>query len=100
MVLAATSPSELEIVSEEIGREIKENLNEFSTMKEYPEGFKSIEDVKLDWISIAGFHSRKSTFEDLFLFPDWNTSIETEGWNTGLAFRQNSPIVYTWKLKD
>jgi hypothetical protein len=69
MVLAVTSPLELEVVSQEIGREIKENLNEFSTMKEYPEGFKSIEDVKLDWISIAGFHSRNLKDTHIFKSP-------------------------------
>ena len=100
MVRVSDLSSEIEVVPEQIGRKIKESLNEFSTMKQYPEGFGTIEDVKLDWISIAGLHTRKATFEDLFLFPHLNTSIEKEGWNTGLAFRKNSPIVYTWKLKD
>lgn len=92
--------SAVETVPADIGKKIIENLEEFSTMKHYPEGFETIEDVKLDWISIAGLHTRKAVFEDLFLFPYWNTSTEKEGWDTGLAIRKNSPIVYTWKLKD
>lgn len=90
----------LEKIPEEVGRAIVENLEQFTVMKEHPEGFARIEDVRFDWISIAGVHTRAAVFEDLFLFPYLNQAEERSGWKTGIALRTNSPITYQWRLDE
>ena len=98
--LMPISERKIEVIPPEIGKEIIKNLRKLTTLKEHPKGFKKIEDIHFDWISIAGVHTRSGSYENYFLFPYWNTGLEQKGWETGIGLKKDSPIVYVWKIKE
>ena len=97
-----TSHQKAETPPIEIGEQIARSLERIGEIEEYPDGFTKLEDIDFRFINIAGFHTRKGIYKDLFLFPYWNVNVEVNeesaDWKTGIAFRKNSPIIYSWRL--
>ncbi|BDS05396.1 hypothetical protein NT6N_04360 [Oceaniferula spumae] len=96
--LAASSAYITEPITDQLATQIEESLVEFAETDGFPSGFQRIEDVRFDWLNVAGFHSRRAEAGDLFFFPRLDVSREDEGWQSGIALRRGSNIVYRWKL--
>ena len=98
--LAASSVYITEPITDQLATQIEESLVKFAETDGFPGGFQRIEDVRFDWLNVAGLHRRRAEAGDLFFFPRLDVAKEDEGWQSGIALRRGSNIAYLWRLDD
>ena len=94
----SNSQFKIEEIPDTVASKIRNALTPLTKIKDYPNGFERIEDVRFTWLNIAGVHTRCAVSEDLFLFPRLDIASEDDKWTSGVALRRNSNIAYHWKI--
>ena len=89
-----------ESITEELANRIENSLVNFAETDAYPEGFEHIEEVSFTWLNIAGIHTRRAEFGDIFFFPRLDVAEEDRSWVSGVALKRGSNIAYRWKLEE
>ena len=87
-----------ESISIDLAKQIAKSLVQFAETDGYSDGFDRIEDVRFTWLNIAGVHTRRAQFENLFLFPRLDVAEEDRSWSSGVALKRGSKIAYQWKI--
>jgi hypothetical protein len=95
--------AEQESLAPELAEKILTSLTKVGEISDWGAGFDKIEDVDWRFVSLAGIHSRRIVYKDWFLFPYWNMANsefnkEPKGWDTGLAVKKGSKVLYAWTL--
>jgi len=98
--LANENVFKTEAVTDAVAEKILKAIVPFTKIKDFPNGFERIEDVKFTWLNIAGAHTRRAVSGDLFLFPRLDTAKEDDAWTSGIALRRGSNIAYRWNLSQ
>lgn len=89
-----------ESITAELANRIENSLVKFAETDAYPEGFEHIEEVSFTWLNIAGIHTRRAEFGDIFFFPRLDVAEEDRSWVSGVALKRGSNIAYRWKLEE
>ena len=89
-----------ESVTAELADQIEKSLVKFTETDGYPEGFEHIEEVSFSWLNIAGIHTRRAEFGDIFFFPRLDVAEEDRRWISGVALKRGSNIAYRWELDE
>lgn len=84
-------------ISDELADKIIKSMKPISKAPDYPNGFQKIEDIKMIRVDSTNKAQRRLTYKEYFLFPRLGEDDDGK-WETGIAFRKGSNIVYRWEL--